>query len=121
MAIREPLIQYRVSEASHSFRIAKKRITRHDLFLVLDYYRDMYQNIVTEADEQNYYFLNLKDQSIRSLNIVRNKLIDVPYPNDFEFKIDIVARRMFLSGWHFKMGWAVLLIELYLKLFKRKK
>ena len=112
IGIQSPLIRYRVAEVSHSYRVAKKRITRHDLFLVLDYYRQKYQTALSEADEQNYYFLNLKDQAIRSLNIFRNKLKEEVLPNEYAFNLDIVARRMLLSKWHFKMG--VSIIGIYL-------
>lgn len=116
IGIKAPLIRYRVAEVSHSYRVAKKRITRHDLFLVLDYYRQKYQTALSEADEQNYYFLNLKDQAVRSLNIIRNKLKEETFPNEYVFNLDIVARRMLLSKWHLKMGLSIIGIYLMTKI-----
>lgn len=111
VAIPEPLINYRVAEASHSFRIAKKRITRHDLFLVLDQYRD-------STVEDDYRFLLLKDQALRSLNIIRNKQA-TPYPAELRFDLMLVIRKMFQSKWHLKFGMSILGIKL-LTLLKRQ-
>ncbi len=111
IAIPEPLINYRVAEASHSFRIAKKRITKHDLFLVLDQYRD-------SAVEDDYKFLMLKDQALRSLNIIRNKQSN-PYPVEQPFDLILVLRKMFQSKWHLKFGVSILGIKL-LTLLKRQ-
>lgn len=111
VAIREPLIRYRVAEASYSYRIAKKRTTRHDIFLVLDQYKNS-ENIA------DYNFLALKDQAIRNLNILRNKKRDEAFPSDVKFYFSLVVKKMFHSKWHLKMGLAILGIRFLVVLFK---
>lgn len=113
VGIKEKLMRYRVAEASYSYRIAKKRITRHDLFLVLD---ELAKNKkISKEDEENLYFLNLKDQSLRSLNIIRTKNKDVCFPSECRVSFTLVLKKMLSSKWHFKMGTAILLISLYSK------
>lgn len=110
VGIKEKLMRYRVAEASYSYRIAKKRITRHDLFLVLDEF--VKNKKISKEDEENLYFLNLKDQSLRSLNIIRTKNKDVFFPNEYRVSFPFVLKKLLSSKWHFKMGGAVLLISL---------
>lgn len=113
VGIKEKLMRYRVAEASYSYRIAKKRITRHDLFLVLD---ELVKNKkISKEDEENLYFLNMKDQSLRSLNIIRTKNKDVCFPNEYRASFLLVFKKLLSSKWHFKMGTAILLISLYSK------
>lgn len=103
-AIKKPLIKYRVADASYSYRVAKKRTTRHDLFLVLDCYKN-------ELNISDYNFLALKDQAIRSLNIIRNNKRDICFPNDVKFNLSLVVKKMGQSKWHFKMGLAIMTIK----------
>lgn len=117
-AIKRPLMSYRVAEVSHSFRVAKIRTTRHDLFLVLDHYRHIYENTLTHADEKNFYFLNLKDQAIRSLNMIREKIKNEPFPKTYAFDLNLVAKRILLSRWHFKMGLAIVGIHIVTSILK---
>jgi glycosyltransferase involved in cell wall biosynthesis len=70
--LREPLIRYRVSEDSYSYRLMKTKDKRHDLFLVLDSYMfGSAADLVGEAERWDYRFLLLKDQ----INIAINKVI----------------------------------------------
>ncbi len=103
-AIRTPLMKYRVAEASYSYRIAKKRTTKHDLFLVLDQYK-------RKENNEDYNFLALKDQANRSLNIIRNKKRDECFPCDVKFSILLILRKMTHSKWHFKFGLAIIAIS----------
>lgn len=103
-SIRTPLMKYRVADASYSYRIAKKRTTQHDLFLVLDQYKN-------ESNISDYNFLALKDQSIRSLNIIRNNKREMCFPNEVKFNLALVVKKMGQSKWHFKMGLAIMAIK----------
>jgi hypothetical protein len=104
VAIRKKLIRYRVADASFSYRIAKVRVARHDIFLVLDQYKNA-ENI------NDYNFLILKDQAIRSLNIIRSKKYDVEFPSDIPFDFCLILKKMFQSMWHLKMGTAIIGIK----------
>lgn len=99
-----PLMKYRVADASYSYRIAKKRTTKHDIFLVLD----RYKNALNISD---YNFLALKDQSIRSLNIIRNQKREICFPNEVKFDLVLVVKKMCQSKWHLKMGLAIIAIK----------
>lgn len=114
IGIKKKLIRYRVADASYSFRIAKKRTTRHDLFLVLDELKN--SKLITEQDKENLHYLNLKDQSLRTLNMIRNKKRDECFPEDYNFSMSLVLRKMWLSKWHFKMSVAIFGIRAYSKL-----
>lgn len=103
-AIKKPLMKYRVADASYSYRVAKKRTTRHDLFLVLDCYKN-------ESNISDYNFLALKDQSIRSLNIIRNQKREICFPNEVKFDLVLVVKKMCQSKWHLKMGLAIIAIK----------
>lgn len=110
-AINKTLINYRVADASLSYRIAKKRITKHDLFLVLD----QYQNNISKDD---YNFLSLKDQAIRSLNIYRNNLKVEKFPEEVPFSLSLVINKMLQSNWHFKFGIAIIGINVLVNFLK---
>jgi len=112
--IRKELIRYRVSEASYSYRIAKKRTTKHDIFLVLDRYKN-------EKNISDYNFLALKDQAIRSLNMIRNKSFAEPFPCEVKFDLGLVWTKMCQSKWHFKMGVAIIGIHFLTKWYSRAK
>lgn len=112
LAIQDKLMHYRVAEASYSFRVAKKRTTRHDFFLVLDHYKNIYQKMLSSTDEENYIFLNLKDQALRSLNMIRNKKRDEGFPEEVQFNFSLVVKKMLLSKWHLKFGVSILGIKI---------
>ena len=100
-AISSPLMKYRVADASYSYRIAKKRTAKHDLFLVLDQY-------LNSANVKDAQFLKLKDQAIRSLNLIRNKKYNEYFPNEVKVNLPLIVKKMLHSKWHLKMGLAIL-------------
>ncbi len=103
-AIRTPLMKYRVAEASYSYRIAKTRLSKHNLFLVLDQYKKNENN-------DDYNFLLLKDQSIRSLNMIRSHERSCTFPNEAQLDLFLLIKKMTYSRWHFKYGLAILVIN----------
>ncbi|MBP9682566.1 MAG: glycosyltransferase family 2 protein [Bacteriovorax sp.] len=111
-AIRSHLMRYRLADVSYSYRIAKKRITKHDLFLVLNKYQTRYAEIIDANMLEDFYFLELKDQALRNLNIIRNRLRDVCFPYEVDFKLSAVLKKMFSSKWHFKIGGSIIGIEI---------
>ncbi len=66
--IPEPLMNYRVFEGSFSVNLAKARIHRHDLFLVLD---DYVKEDLTVKQKRHYKFLKYKDNFFREFNMRR--------------------------------------------------
>lgn len=110
-SIKTPLMKYRVAEASHSFRIAKKRTSRHDIFLVLDQYKKA-------STLENYNFLVLKDQAIRSLNMIRNNISDEAFPEMVNFSLVLILKKMFHSKWHFKMSVSIFAINIFVRIYK---
>lgn len=122
VAINEPLIQYRVAEVSYSFRVAKKRIIRHDFFMVTDFYLEKYKHLVTKEMKDNFIFLELKDHAIRRLNIIRTNNPDYAFPSVVGLQFWLILKKMFHSFWHLKMGWSIFAIYFlcYFKKIKRK-
>lgn len=101
IAINMPLIKYRVAEASYSFRIAKRRITKHDIFLVLEKYKDT--NVLDKLN-----FLLLKDQAIRRLNMMRNHIRNQDFPAEVSFDFTLLLKKLFRSKWHFKYSLSII-------------
>lgn len=109
--INKYLINYRVAEASYSYRIAKVRTTKHEIFRVLEAlklksYADKYR--------KNLDFLMNKDFANRFLNILRTKDINLirtyEWSADFNFlSILIIGSR---SLWHVKMMSAIFVLRL---------
>ena len=73
----KPLMSYRVSQASFTVRETKRRLTRHDLFLVIDRMRETRPSMQTEQALARIGFLEFKDIALRRWNIVRSK---APHP-----------------------------------------
>ncbi len=63
--LNKPLVNYRVAEVSTSFRMKKNRVSRHDMFLVIDKY---YERLEGTTLSIYYDFLNLKDTALRAYN-----------------------------------------------------
>lgn len=108
LLVPEKLMQYRVSTASFSFNLAQVRTHKHDLFIVLDHYMNQKSDLLTNENKEDYYFLSLKDQAFRNLNIIRNKKINLNFVEEVPLKLSIVFKKMFNSKWHFKMAVAIL-------------
>lgn len=68
--ITNPLMSYRVSEASYSYNLERIRTDVHDIFLVLNSYmaKSDIQSFLTQEDEDNYIFLVFKDNVLRVFN-----------------------------------------------------
>lgn len=109
--IADPLIKYRVANMSHSYRIANKRITKHDLFLVLDYYKLANKEKLTQENLEDFDFLLLKDQALRSLNIIKNKKRNESFPDEKRFDLLLIVKKMRHSKWHFKMALSIIAIN----------
>ena len=71
--LNKTLIDYRTSAASHSFRYARERRTRHDIFRTLGHFvAEDGAAVLQPRDWANYGFLQLKDDT----NIAISCLID---------------------------------------------
>ena len=92
-----PLMGYRVAEQSYSFRIAKTRITRHDLFKVLDR-----EEGLSKQEYKFKNFLEFKDVTLRTINLIRSKKHDVELPK-FRYRILSHFKISFYSKWHMKI------------------
>ncbi len=72
--ITEKLISYRMSTASFSYRTKFSRTVPRDMFLVLDYYMEKYNNL--DFDKADYEYLKFKDNIMVAGNkILNNKSI----------------------------------------------
>jgi len=80
--ISKPLINYRVDTQSYSFNLKKVRTNRHDMFLVLDHYKN--KEIHTSIYQYYYDFLLLKDDALRSYNLMKKKEKTILF-NPFKF------------------------------------
>lgn len=66
--INESLMNYRVSSSSYSYRLARQKVTRHDIFLVLDDYVHNYaKELMNQNDWDSYRLLLLKDNINRAI------------------------------------------------------
>jgi glycosyltransferase involved in cell wall biosynthesis len=111
-SITTPLIKYRIADVSHSYRIAKKRTTKHDLFLVLDHYKKINNDKLSKENLEDYDFLLLKDLALRNLNIIRNKKRDECFPEYISFNLFLILKKMGHSKWHFKMALSIIAIKI---------
>lgn len=109
--INEPLINYRVAQASFSYRVAKIRTLKHDVFKVLEAPKN--ELFARESEGQLSFLLN-KDFAVRFLNTLRlkdvNKIKSFIWESDFDFIKTI--KHGFHSTWHFKMMSAILGLRL---------
>jgi len=111
--INEPLINYRESNVSFSYNLAKVRVERHDLFLVLDNYID---NFLGNNEDLSYLkeymsFLLMKDTS--NINLNRYILGISGFEKNFVLKN---YKKMFASKFHFKFFIISIGIEVLIKL-----
>ncbi|MCL5261201.1 MAG: glycosyltransferase family 2 protein [Gammaproteobacteria bacterium] len=66
--LNEYLLKYRAGTASYSYRVMKKQLKRHDLFLVLrDYVAFSKDKVLNKYDLDNYLFLRLKENLRRAI------------------------------------------------------
>jgi glycosyltransferase involved in cell wall biosynthesis len=105
--INKNLINYRVAEASYSYRIAKRRMTKHDIFLVLE----SDENKVFGHKFRTYLnFLLNKDYANCFLNTLRTK--DQKQISVFNWNTDFNFFHLVKVGtssfWHLKMLFAIL-------------
>ncbi|HXH73868.1 MAG TPA: glycosyltransferase family 2 protein [Bacteriovoracaceae bacterium] len=109
-----PLMRYRVGSTSFSFRLAKVRVKRHELFLVLEKYLHESLDWLPESSLDDYRFLNMKDEAFRIINSYKNKadfkLLGPLPPVD----LGLVIKRLFRSKWHFKISGGILLSRILL-------
>ena len=71
--INEPLVRYRVSPASFSYRTARGITARADLFSALDAYAQKYTNgLLSERDMMNYEFLKFREDTRRVISFLIN-------------------------------------------------
>lgn len=104
---KEALMNYRVAEASYSYRLKKVRTHRHDLFLVLDQLRK--EKGIAERYQAEYDFLGMKDQALINFNLMKTKQENQSIPINIKRAL-ILATRDF---WHLKFFSTALMIWLY--------
>ena len=76
--ISKPLIKYRESTSSYSYRDMRTRIGENNMFLVLDFYMNKYKNKLNKKDVARYKFLLFKDNVNRTINeIIQGKKGDL--------------------------------------------
>lgn len=109
--INKYLINYRVAEASYSFRIAKIRTSKHEIFKVLE--GEKYK-VHAKNHEKNLRFLLNKDYANRFLNVLRTK--DCNQIRQFNWAepcslLSVVAQG-FSSRWHLKIMIAIVSLRI---------
>jgi glycosyltransferase involved in cell wall biosynthesis len=68
--IEKPLMKYRTSSASYSYRIKYARTSYFDFFLVMDKYINAHKDLLTNADLRGYNLLKKKDAILRARNLL---------------------------------------------------
>src|SRR5690606_34200422 len=84
--INKNLINYRVAEQSYSYRIAKVRLFKHDIFKVLE--SENYLSYSNKYSSELTFLLN-KDSALRFLNLLRTrdlkKIKEFAWESNFRF------------------------------------
>lgn len=109
--INEPLINYRVAEASYSYRVAKIRTDKHDVFKVLEAPKN---ELFAKEYKDDLNFLLNKDYAVRFLNTLRLKDTDKikSFKWESRFSLNKTTKIGLHSFWHFKMMSAILGLRL---------
>ncbi len=109
--INKPLINYRVAEASYSYRVAIIRTSKHDIFKVLEAPKN---ELFSIKHKSQLLFLLNKDFAARFLNTLRLKNLDkiksFKWESDFDFTN--IIKNGFHSSWHFKMMCSIIGLRL---------
>ncbi len=113
--INKPLINYRVAEASYSYRVAKIRTHKHDIFKVLEAPKNV--RYMRENKNELNFLLN-KDYANRFLNVLRTRDRDQikAYSWECDFEMFACLKSGVTSPWHFKMMAAILGLRILYKL-----
>lgn len=104
-----PLMNYRVAEASYSYRLKKVRTHRHDLFLVLDHLRKDAE--IAKRYQAEYDFLEMKDRALINYNLLKSNQSQ-PYRTFNLLKNLVIGLK---DGWHLKFWLLSLAISIYAK------
>ena len=97
----EPLMQYRESTSSYSYKDMRTRTDENNMFLVLDYYLTKYtqSSLLTKDDIARYHFLLFKDNLNRTINEVikgTNTKLQLNIFNKKIFQIAIESKSNFI-------------------------
>lgn len=108
--INKDLINYRVAEASYSYRIAKIRTAKHEIFRVLE--GKKYEDYAKKFHKNLNFLLN-KDSANRFLNVIRkkDKALIRSYQWEARFNFLSIFKVGISSYWHFKMMFAILVLR----------
>ncbi|MCV2401635.1 glycosyltransferase family 2 protein [Marinomonas sp. C2222] len=88
MVINKPLIHYRLSNNSFSYKNLRRRVVRKDLFKVLDFYMIKYKDFLSDVDFKNYKYIDFKENVLLSYNALKyEKIIFHTYLDIFNFDI----------------------------------
>lgn len=98
--ISKPLIAYRQSGTSYSYKDMRTRIEENNMFLVIDFYMQKYNNKLSKKDISRYKFLLFKDNTNRTINEMIKGKLGVLTLNIFDMDILSVA---FESKKNFKL------------------
>lgn len=90
--ISKPLIYYRESTVSYSFKDKRARTEENNMFLVLNHYLDVYKDKLQNKDIDNFKFLCFKDNINRTINQIIKKDMKIKLDiNCFDFRIVSVS------------------------------
>lgn len=100
----EPLINYRVASISTSYNLKRARTHRHDIFLVIDAYR----NLIPSRLKRKITFLEMKDLALRKLNAMKQNSFIYDKLNGGALS---VVKSCTHSKWHFSFAVKILAIN----------
>jgi len=110
--ISEPLIMYRKSLSSFSYKDMQTRTDKNNMFLVLDAYMKKYSDFLSAKDMVRYDFLLCKDNVNRTINsMLQNKKSN--------FQIRCFTKDMVLIAMSSKENFKIYLIALLVKLLRK--
>ena len=112
--LRKPLILYREAVDSYSYNLKKVRTVRHDIFPVLEFHLKSVG--INPQENSNFSFLELKDEALRTYNILRSGADKEELPPLKPWKCSHI-KLAFSDTWHFRFYVLILGIWFY-KVFK---
>lgn len=108
--ISTPLMQYRVSTSSYSYKDMRTRTAENNMFLVLDYYLKNYNkdNLLDTRDINRYSFLLFKDNVNRTINEVINGIKG-------DLKLDVFNKNILSIALESKSNCSIYLVGIIFK------
>lgn len=114
--ITAPLIKYRESTVSYSYKDTRTRVGENNMFLVLNHYCDLYRDShhLTKNDLARYEFLLFKDNVNRTINLIINN-------NTQKLSIHLLSINILRTSIESKENMKIYLIGVIVKMLRNIK